>query len=214
MERLLYEFPHGRPAYSPLVNEIEFAPHTELWQNNNKTEALYGGDIEYAVSRKFILEAGISKLTNESQLPAFIHESGLELGAYYTYLNNSHYVITFGLESQFQLDKENNDNNKASLEPMILAAVALDKFQIHAGISAEISSLVKPGFFIAGIYHLGFIRPFIEVDNPNEKTNTFMITPGLVIPFYEDFHCGIGFPFANSKAGLTLFVAIELGDEE
>ena len=217
MERLLYEFPHGRPAYSPLLNELEIAPHTDLWKNDKSIGAYYGMDMEYAVSRQFILEAGYSNINNESNRPAFISESGLELAAFYTILDHSKYVITFGMEGHYNPENEANDPVRFSVEPSVLFAAALDRFQIHLGINAEISSSVKPGFYIAGIYSAGFMRPFIEILEPNEGNNSLVITPGVVIPIYEDIHCGIGVPLYRNNnlvvSGLTLFVAVELGEE-
>ena len=215
MERLLYEFPHGRPAYSPLVNEIEVAPRVDLWKNSDMVGAFYNLDMEYAISRKVILEAGVGFVNTEEALPAFIQESGLELGGYYTIINHTEFALTFGLESHFQLENEANDPNKYSFEPMILAATAFNKFQIHGGINSEISSSsVKPGFFIGGIYHAGFMRPFVEILKTNEGAESYIITPGIVIPFSGDLHCGIGIPISNKQAGFTLFVAIEMGEEE
>jgi hypothetical protein len=215
MERLLYEFPHGRPAYSPLANEFEIAPRVDLWKNSNRVGAFYNLDMEYAISSKFILEAGVGFANTEEARPAFIQESGLELGGYYTLINHRELALTFGLESHFQLEHETIDPNKYSIEPMILAATAFNKFQIHLGINSEISSsTVRPGFFIGGIYSAGLMRPFVEILKPNEGSASYVITPGIVIPFYNDLHCGIGIPISNKQAGFTIFIAIEVGEEE
>ncbi len=218
MERLLYEFPHGRPAYSPLVNEFEIAPRFDLWHNNKMTGAFYGIDMEYAVSRRFILEAGFSLRNTEQDIPVFIQEPGVEVGAYFTIIDRKDFVVTLGMENHFQVENDTRDQNQYSVEPMILSAYAYKNFQVHLGINCEITSSVKAGFFIAGIYHTGFIRPFLEILKPNEIRNTFVVTPGIVIPVYQELKAGIGIPFTRNssvaKFGFTLFVAIELGDEE
>ena len=101
---------------------------------------------------------------------------------------------------------------------MILSAYAYKNFQVHVGINCEITSSAKAGFYIAGIYYAGFIRPYFEILKPNEIGSTFVLTPGLVIPVYQDLHAGIGIPFTRNssvtKFGLSLFLAIELGDED
>ena len=218
MERLLYEFPHGRPAYAPLENEFEIAPRVDVWRNNQSPGTFYSLDMEYAVSKNIVLETGISYINTDINTPAFVQESGLDFGGYYTVINQSRFILTIGMESHFRLENESNDQNKYSFEPVILAAGAINKLQIHVGINSEIAKTVKPGFFIAGIYKAGLLRPYIEILKPNELNNTIVLTPGFVFPVYHDVHGGFGIPFSRlhniSRAGLTFFVAIELGDDD
>jgi hypothetical protein len=218
ISRLIQEFPFGRQAYAPLPNEFEIVPRINLWQSEKTLGLLYGFDMEYALSLNFSLEAGVSFINKDKEIPSFVNESGLELGVFYTLSTRSKFALTIGLESGINLEKEENEDSEFKIEPVIIAATSWGDFQLHGSINVEISSKeIQPGFSISTIYDFNYVRPFIELTRGNEKTKDLILTPGFVIPFSRELQLGLGSPLIignNSKMGITFYFAFEMGDED
>ena len=211
MQRLIYEFPISRPAYSPLKNEIEVAPRINYWGDISA-----GIDLEYALSKNLIVEAGISYSKEEAALPLYVQEPGIEAGLYYTFASSSSFTLTAGLESGYPFSKPGFSESEISFEPILIGATTIGSFQFHCAAGGEFEEgKFNPTFYIASILNRPGIRPFIQV-TARQSLNGTVIAPGLSLPFSDDLQLGIGVPVITGKkpaAGIILFLAIEIGDD-
>jgi hypothetical protein len=176
--------------------ELQFSFGVDSRQKMGTTTSL---KTEYGITRRLQLNAELPYgVTEEERSESTSRWSTASLGFQYQIIRSD---FPFALSAGMAVGVPVSSTGEVEYQPMILAAKAFRRAQLHASFVADIEEEES-----AFQYNLGFVYaiqrhwfPTLEFNGRYlHDKNAFYLTPGLYRRFEHRFECGIGVPLGVS----------------